>query len=481
MAHIPRSLRVYSRACAQFRFANKEISRSHSSNTVIPEVLQTPVQHQVSERQAKNGLSPLKRLPTSTLLRSLMLDLFFRSPMLIRYGLAFMKRVANSRSFILNPDKNILLRRVIRPLIYDQFCAGANKREVEKTITDIKRMGYSGVILSYSKEIVANTTSVQEAISQKVQSTTMSHIQQWRESNLQTLKMMGEGDYLALKFTGAGSTVTKALADGADPPQEFLDSIDAICQQAASQNSLVWVDAEQQVFQPTIDTWAIGMMRRYNRNGEILVLNTIQAYLKSSRENLSAQLRLAQAEGWGLGIKLVRGAYIGSDPRNLIHDTKADTDDCFNSIVRNLLSKSFPGFHEEDFPDVRLFIASHNADSVRMASELENDLTSSGKLKQPISFGMLQGMADDVGCELLEENDCAKQSSLHPLGNEAIQMKAHKVYKYLAWGTVQECMQYLVRRAVENQGATDKLKGNGSGMRDELFRRVRGVFSTRLD
>ena len=80
----------------------------------------------------------------------------------------------------------------------------------------------------------------------------------------------------------------------------------AICERAAAQGSRIWIDAEQQVFQPTIDRWTVEMMRRHNTNGEALVSLTVQAYLKSARSTLGQLLQQARDENWSLGIKLVR-------------------------------------------------------------------------------------------------------------------------------------------------------------------------------
>jgi proline dehydrogenase len=80
----------------------------------------------------------------------------------------------------------------------------------------------------------------------------------------------------------------------------------AICERAAAQGSRVWIDAEQQEFQSTIDRWTVDLMRRYNTNGQALVSLTLQAYLKSARTTLEKLLQQAHSEGWTLGVKLVR-------------------------------------------------------------------------------------------------------------------------------------------------------------------------------
>jgi proline dehydrogenase len=80
----------------------------------------------------------------------------------------------------------------------------------------------------------------------------------------------------------------------------------AICERAAAQGSRVWIDAEQQEFQSTIDRWTVDLMRRYNTDGQALVSLTLQAYLKSARDTLERLLQQARVEGWTLGVKLVR-------------------------------------------------------------------------------------------------------------------------------------------------------------------------------
>lgn len=277
------------------------------------------------------------------------------------------------------------------------------------------------------------------------------------------------------RFTGAGEAVADALAAGEEPPAALAEAMDQICLTAKSQGSRIWIDAEQQAFQPTIDRWTIDLMRRHNREGHVVVLNTIQAYLKSSHQNVLAHLRLAKDEGWTLGLKLVRGAYIGSDPRDRIHDTKADTDASYNSIVRDILTKSFPGFNKENFPEVRLMLACHNAESIQQASELYRNLTLSGERLGSLEFGQLQGMADDVSCELLQLGEKARDCD--GLSEQQAQLQrqtAPRVFKCLTWGTVQECLHFLMRRAVENQGAADRLKSGLAGLQAELKRRLFG-------
>ncbi|KAI3390690.1 hypothetical protein diail_8873 [Diaporthe ilicicola] len=101
-------------------------------------------------------------------------------------------------------------------------------------------------------------------------------------------------------------------------------------------------------------------MRNYNNGPDEPISNTYQAYLKVTRGVICEHLEVAQREGWAVGNKLVRGAYILNDVRDRIHDTKADTDNNYNSIVHYLLFRDFDGISGKNFPRNSLFVCGHN-------------------------------------------------------------------------------------------------------------------------
>ena len=283
---------------------------------------------------------------------------------------------------------------------------------------------------------------------------------------------------LTSRFTGAGAQVTQAMMRNEEPPSAFIEAMDRICEKAKARGVRIWVDSEQQSVQASIDRWTIPLMRKYNaKNTDTpLIYNTLQAYLKQSRSKLKAQIAAAQQEGWTLAIKLVRGAYIDSDPREVIHDTKEDTDNSYNSIVHDLLSgspelgfSSSPSSIHNSTPKIHLFLAGHNPTSVNAAIDLMQTLSAAGKLKTKPEFGQLQGMADELGCSVLQRADEMRASDGKKGSTSAA---VPLVYKCLTWGSVQECMQYLLRRAVENSGGTARMKDGYAAYVAELRRRV---------
>lgn len=230
------------------------------------------------------------------------------------------------------------------------------------------------------------------------------------------------------------------------------------------------------MFQTTIDRWTVDLMRQYNVKGEVLVLNTYQAYLKATRGILRDHLKLAQQEGWTLGVKLVRGAYIMNEIRSRIHDTKADTDASYNGIVHSLLSRSFDDVGPQDFPQVRVFLAGHNAESIRRAAKLHRDLVLQGHNPCTLEFGQLYGMADHISGILLQQVEDAKTAAKELSGQAAArQMQAApRIMKCVNWGSVRECLHFLMRRAAENQGSADRLRDGFMESRRELWLRLRG-------
>ena len=157
--------------------------------------LRLPTTHPESSRDRTK--SHLQRMPTSSLVRNLLLGTLFTSPTLINLALPIMSRIANSQSLFLSPGRNGLVRFLVKRLIYDHFCAGANRHEITKTRQAIKGMGFSGIILCYGREIQVTknsglwSTCNEDSLAEEVK--------QWRDGNFETLDMMGEGDFLGVK------------------------------------------------------------------------------------------------------------------------------------------------------------------------------------------------------------------------------------------------------------------------------------------
>lgn len=251
-----------------------------------------------------------------------------------------------------------------------------------------------------------------------------------------------------------------------------------ICEYAKSQGVRLLFDAEQHVVQDGIDQWTLHFQRKYNRDGFALVYGTYQAYLRSSPATLAKHLAIAQRDGYTLGVKLVRGAYMGSDPRHLFWATKEETDEAYDGIAESLMRKQWnkvlrpaeeASSQPHIFPAADLVLASHNPDSVQKAMSIRQEQCRAGESGIRLAYGQLMGMADEVGCGLIMSGRRSAQ------GTEKATPERPQAYKYVVWGTVQECLKYLVRRAEENRDALGRARQERIALGRELRRRLLGA------
>lgn len=264
------------------------------------------------------------------------------------------------------------------------------------------------------------------------------------------------------RLTGAGTLVTEAFSKGELPPQQMLDAFDEVCTKCRERKAFILVDAESQQFQWGIMRMTIDAMRKYNTEGYALIYNTYQAYLKSTPSTLAKHLKASLEEGFTLGLKLVRGAYLASDQRTLIHDTKQNTDDAYNSIAQGALRRQIGEFGAPPgpaFPSVDLLLASHNKESVVAAHKLHQERLRAKLPTVKVKFAQLHGMSDEVSFGLLQ------------LKGDG--MAAPEVYKCSTWGTLGECMAYLTRRAMENRDAASRTLDEYTALKSEARRRLR--------
>ncbi|RPB03099.1 FAD-linked oxidoreductase [Choiromyces venosus 120613-1] len=104
-----------------------------------------------------------------------------------------------------------------------------------------------------------------------------------------------------------------------------------------------------------------------------------------------------------------------------------------------------------------LVVASHNKESVELALGLKRQIGLNSGVGE-LTYAQLMGMADELSLGLLSEKS----------DDEEI-----KVYKYAVWGTTQECVKYLVRRAEENKDAVGRTTENRAACMKEIWRRMR--------
>jgi len=419
---------------------------------------------------------PLSCLPFSTLARSYIITAVSSYPLLLRPSLFVLTFLAHATSPIFNPDRNPVLRYALKKTFYAQFCAGETADEVHKTIAGLKRMGYKGVILGHAKEVVLTEEEVDGLDASKDTAeqarANAADIALWKQNTVDTIALADQDDFVALKFTGAGGQALQRLKATVACAPEFEAAVHEICRRAQDKGVRLLFDAEQASLQQGIDNWTMYFAKIYNKGEKAVVYGTYQAYAKRTPKILAQHLEQARKENFVLGVKLVRGAYMGSDPRELFWPTIDGTHHCYNGLAQCLIGRRFGGIlvpvegASSQFPRVDLVLASHNAETVRLARQLRDLQVRNGEPRIEMAYAQLMGMADNVSCELV-------QAARERAASGRRDGEVPNAYKYLVWGRMSECMKYLLRRAQENRDAVMRTVDARRALGQELGSRMR--------
>jgi proline dehydrogenase len=222
----------------------------------------------------------------------------------------------------------------------------------------------------------------------------------------------------------------------------------AICELAAEKKVGVLIDAEESWIQDPVDRLCIEMMQVFNKTVPV-VYNTVQLYRHDRLSFLKMSHSIARQQGFVLGLKLVRGAYMEKERARAhemgydspIQPDKASADNDFNAAVRYCL---------ENLSDIAVVIASHNEESNRLAAATMDELGISHKHPH-VHFSQLYGMSDHITFNMAKAG--------------------FEVSKYLPFGPIRDVIPYLMRRAQENSSVSGQTGRELTLIQRELQRR----------
>ncbi|KAL1305698.1 hypothetical protein AAFC00_007288 [Neodothiora populina] len=422
----------------------------------------SPVVSPVASSQAP----VLSCLPLAQVLRTYFITSVSSSPLLLQTCLKTLRAMVDSSSPVTSVEKNPLLKLILRETFYKQFCSGTSQAEIQRNVQQMRSIGYSGVILEYALEVLADA---------KI-SDTAKDVDIWRNGLLQTIDMASPGDFVGLKWSGLGPEALQLLKQQKPPSALMDDAMREVCTAAAAKRISLLPAAEETTTLPTFHSWCLNLQKDYNR-GHSVVYSTYQAYLKSTPATLAKHLSLAKTEDFTLGVKLVRGAYLASEPRSIIWPDIGSTHAAYDALAEALLKKQFTGLlqplhgsHAFDFADINLVLATHNANSVRKAQSIRAQQAAQNDSLVPLAYAQLQGMADEVSCELIMAGKANQALS------NGKNVDIPRAYKCTTWGSMEECLNYLLRRAAENKDAATRTAESRAAMGAELRRRFKSAF-----
>lgn len=313
------------------------------------------------------------------------------------------------------------IKSLIKATIFKHFCGGETINECNNTIKNLQSGGV-GTILDYSIEGEEDEEVFDSTRDEIVR--TILRAATDKAVPITVFKVTGVGRFGLLEKLDA----RQALNDDEEQEwQRVQNRVLAICDKAHANNVPVMIDAEESWIQDTIDLLALTMMTRFNTK-KAIVYNTYQMYRHDKLASLLNDHEIADSEGFILGAKIVRGAYMEKErkraeemgyPSPIQPDKKSadlDYDSALDYCTTNI--------------DKIAFIAgTHNEESCRLLAELLD--TKGINHKHPhVYFSQLLGMSDNLSFNLADAQ--------------------YNVVKYVPYGPIKAVLPYLFRRAQEN-------------------------------
>ncbi len=379
-------------------------------------------------RIAFSSKSDIELLETERMFR------LMNSPWLVSMG-SFIAKIAMKANFP-------LVERTIKNTIFKQFCGGVTLADCQETI-DLLAQYNALSILDYGAESKSDEQELDRTEKELINAI------EFAASNTSVPVVSSKLTSLVANEILEKKQLGEVLTKGEEEQyNRFVDRITRACTRAAELKVGVFIDAEESWMQDVMDDIVTDLMRTFNRE-RITVYNTYQMYRHDKLSQLRSDHLKAKEEGYILGAKLVRGAYMNKERARAeaygyaspIQKNKESTDRDYNAAILYCI---------DHFEEIALCNASHNVDSVKlMAREiLDRGLP---RDHQHLNFCQLQGMSDHLTYNLAQGG--------------------FNTAKYVVYGPIKEVAAYLIRRAEENTAVTGEMSRELQLIRREIKRR----------
>ena len=331
---------------------------------------------------------------------------------------------------------------LIRATVFDHFCGGINEEDCLSVVDKMFTKGVSSV-LDYSVEGKEEEEQFDAAL--KMTLKTVEFAKEKIAIPFAVFKPTGLGRFDLYTKIGEKKPLT---IEEQNEWSRVVARFDLICKTAHAKNVALLIDGEESWMQDAADDLVTEMMRKYNKE-KAIVFNTLQLYRWDRLDYLKKLHDQAKAEGFFIGMKLVRGAYMEKENKRAqengyptpICGSKEATDENYDNTMIYMM---------DHLDRMSIFIGTHNELSSYKAIEL---IKSKGLAKNDnrIWFGQLYGMSDNISYNLAEHG--------------------YNVAKYLPFGPVRDVMPYLIRRAEENTSVAGQTSRELNLLKTERARR----------
>ncbi|PQV47712.1 L-proline dehydrogenase [Jejuia pallidilutea] len=316
---------------------------------------------------------------------------------------------------------NLPIEGLIRATVFDHFCGGVNEEDCLPVINKMYEKGVSSV-LDYSVEGKESEKEFDNALK-----TVLNIIEFAKALDAIPIAVFKPSGFGRFKLYEKKNNGVDLNADELKEWERVEARFEAVCKKAKAYDVAVLIDAEESWIQDAVDALVTKMMKIYNTEKPI-VFNTLQMYRHDRMAFLKKEHAMAKREGYYLGYKLVRGAYMEKENdrakekkyESPICKSKQATDENFNDALQYMINH---------LDCMSIFAGTHNENSSYLLMELMEEKHILNNDPR-IWFGQLYGMSDHISFNLSH------------LG--------YNVAKYMPFGPVKDVMPYLIRRAEEN-------------------------------
>ena len=310
---------------------------------------------------------------------------------------------------------------LIRATVFDHFCGGTTEDDC-LPVVDKMYTKHVASVLDYSVEAKEDEADFDKALNKILEIINFANGK--NAMPFAVFKPTGFGRFALYEKLTAGETLTDIEAKEWSKVRERFDKV---CSAAYENDVVLLIDAEESWMQGAADELVTEMMQKYNKEKPV-VFNTLQMYRWDRMDYLKKLHEQAEKEGFYIGMKIVRGAYMEKENKRAeeqgykspICESKQATDENYDTAVDYMV---------KHIDKMAIFAGTHNEESSYKLMELMrvNDIK---KEDNCVWFGQLYGMSDNISFNLSDNG--------------------YNVAKYLPFGPVRDVMPYLIRRAEEN-------------------------------
>ncbi len=337
---------------------------------------------------------------------------------------------------------NLPVEGLIRATVFDHFCGGVNEDDCVNVVDKMYSKGVSSV-LDYSVEGKEEEEQFDAVLEKTLK--LIDFAKGKKAIPFAVFKPSGFGRIGLYQAVGEGKKLNRAETEEWN---RIVARFDKVCSISHDNDVALLIDGEESWMQDAVDHLVEEMMQKYNKIKPI-VFNTLQMYRWDRLDYLKKLHEKANKEGFFIGMKLVRGAYMEKENQRAIEmgyptpicESKEATDENYNTTLKYMV---------DNIVGMSVFAGTHNELSTYFLMNLmeEKGIRSDDSR---IWFGQLYGMSDNISFNLAAEG--------------------YNVAKYLPFGPVKDVMPYLIRRAEENTSVAGQTSRELSMIKTERNRR----------